>query len=77
MYKSEGIDYSDTISTRRTSSAQQHKYELCVTFKKASYNYNKYNSYSDYQTNEEYSTYVSTYNHPSGEVCYKLIISEY
>lgn len=63
-YKSDG----QIETTGSTTPRPEYRFQLCATFKKESKDYGRYN---DYNT-EEYSSYVSTYNHPAGEVCYKL-----
>lgn len=46
-----------------------HRYQLCVTYKEAS---NEAGYYYDTPYNYGYSSYVSTYQHDKGEVCYKI-----
>lgn len=53
------------------SSEYTYYYELCFDFKKAdSYDSDYYSDYN-YDKNE-YSSYISTYGHKAGNVCYKL-----
>ena len=69
-YKPEGSVKS--INTfrqdRATASDTDYRYQLCVTYKKASAD--RYAS--SYNSGEEYDSYPSVGNHPAGEVCYKL-----
>lgn len=44
-------------------------YEICATFKEKSRN--SYSS-SNYDSNQEYSSYLYIDNHPAGKTCYKL-----
>ncbi len=61
-----------TISTLNLGQPQGYKYQLCAKFKYESPNYRSY-GYSDYSKDSEgYSSYISAYSHPAGEVCYKL-----
>jgi hypothetical protein len=82
-YKPETTNYS-TQSTQITKPSTSialranpaYRYQLCVTYKKASPGYGKYsrgNNFSD----DGYSTYLSSYDHPGGEYCYKLKTSDY
>ncbi len=73
-YKSEGSvtstsrSYSSsTYSTSNTS----FKYQLCVTYKKSTEDNNSYSSYNSLDK-DGYSTYISAYSHPAGNVCYKI-----
>ena len=50
------------------SGSIEHRYQLCVTYKQAK----SASSYSNYDRSSEYSSYISTYRHPAGDVCYKL-----
>lgn len=56
-------------TTQRLTSAKFY-YELCVTYKKASGNENKYDF-------GESSNYISTYNHKAGRQCYDKYASIY
>jgi hypothetical protein len=51
-------------------------YQLCVTYKKASTYTSDYVE-SSIGTTDDYSTYASTYSHPAGKTCYKLVTSTY
>ncbi len=44
-------------------------YEFCVDYKKR--------SGTSYDSNADYTSYISAYSHPAGEVCYKLKTSAY
>ncbi len=68
---------SDKYSSSRYSSSSNDKtyrYKLCANYKQekkgSSYSYSSSSS-------NEYSTYISSYTHPSGEVCYKLEYVDY
>lgn len=53
-------------------------YTLCVDYKKPTSKDNSPNALIDYGTDKSgYSTYISAYDHPAGEVCYKVKTSEY
>lgn len=54
---------------------QEYRYELCVTYKEEAPSRNGYGG-SDVDS-EGYTTYLSTYNHPAGRVCYKLRTTDY
>jgi hypothetical protein len=60
-------------SSLKSYSKTEFRYQLCVTYKQKSNNSRYSSSYSA----NEYTTYVSTYNHGAGEVCYKLEKSVY
>lgn len=73
-YKS--LDISGRSSTTTT---KVFSYELCVTYKEKENNGNG-GGYGDVSANADddgYATYLSTYNHPAGDVCYKLKTYEY
>lgn len=55
----------ETLSYPSTSAS--YRYELCVTYKLA----NNPNDYSS-NRNNQYQSYLSTYSHDAGRVCYKL-----
>ena len=84
-YKPEGVlstvssyddnRYNYSSRSRVTESRKVYKYQLCVTFKKESSKYGKYD-YDSYR-NDQYTTYISTYQHAAGETCYKLKTSAY
>jgi hypothetical protein len=76
-YKQQGTGTSTNTSTRATTTRTVFKYDLCVKYKAESNGYGRYGDIYT-RTNTEYTTsYVSTYAHPAGDVCYKLITSEY
>ena len=52
-------------------------YQLCVTYKKASTYTSDSIESSIGTTSSDYSTYASTYSHPAGKTCYKLVTSTY
>jgi len=60
---SSSLTYGGT--TRRT-----YYYELCATFKEESSSYGSYRDYAGSQ--DEYTSYISSYSHPAGRQCYKL-----
>ncbi len=60
---------------QNTKAAGAYRYELCVNYKKQTKGYQPYNNY-DYST-DEYKTSLSAYNHPAGNVCYKLQVANY
>ena len=62
---------SSTSSRYSTRSSQTFYYQLCVTYKQAS------GSSRSYSRTSSYSTYVSAYSHPAGDVCYKLKTTDY
>lgn len=69
---------TSTYSSRlNTSSRVEYRYQLCATYKKESKGYGKYSSSYDRFNSDEYSSYVSAYSHPAGEVCYKLSTDGY
>ncbi|MFZ1324362.1 MAG: hypothetical protein WAQ57_04365 [Candidatus Saccharimonadales bacterium] len=76
-YKPEGGDYDpgtssgSMISYGTSRSHKYFKYQLCVTYRYKAQG-SAPNYYYDNYPREEYNSYVSTYNHPAGEVCYKL-----
>lgn len=60
------LNTNNAITNKNTSA----KYQLCVNYKESSNNKNR--SYMANNGNDEYSYSLSTYDHPAGEVCYKL-----
>lgn len=70
-YKVESVSNSTTTGTSRSSvtvKRSEAKYQLCVTYK---YSHNTEYASSSSAIND-YDSYLSTYSHPAGEVCYKL-----
>lgn len=69
-YRPEGsVKSTNTFrQDRATAPDTDYRYQLCVTYKKASAD--RYAS--SYNSGEEYDSYPSVGNHPAGEVCYKL-----
>lgn len=69
-YRPEGsVKSTNTFrQDRATAHDTDYRYQLCVTYKKASAD--RYAS--SYNSGEEYDSYPSVGNHPAGEVCYKL-----
>lgn len=68
-YKNEGLNtqYSSLYS-------KQYNYQLCVNYVKKS----STSSYSyDTSSGDSYKSYLNDYNHPAGNVCYKLYASNY
>jgi hypothetical protein len=50
-----------------------YKFQLCVTYKSVDSGSSDYSSYSPpSRSSDDYVSIVSTYGHPSGDVCYKL-----
>lgn len=69
---------TSTYSSRLSNSSRvEYRYQLCVTYKKESRGYGKYSSSYDRLNREEYSSYISAYSHPAGEVCYKVSTTDY
>jgi len=66
-----------TSSSTFSTSESIYKYELCVNYKEESKNYGSSSTSDNLADNDGYSSYLSTYDHPSGEVCYKLKTSDY
>jgi hypothetical protein len=63
--------YSSTILNLGQQTTPVYYYQLCVSYKRASSStYRSYDSFDADSTG--YSTYLSAYQHPAGEVCYKL-----
>jgi hypothetical protein len=52
-------------------------YQLCVNYAKADTNQSSYSSPSYYAKDDGYSSYLSTYGHGAGNVCYKLKTEAY
>ena len=52
-------------------------YQLCVNYTKADANQSSYSSSSIYASDDGYSTYLSTYGHGAGNICYKLKTIDY
>lgn len=74
-YKPEGVveKVSENNEADDSSAAvgvdKMHRYQLCVTYKEE----NKGNgSYGYSRSQDGYEEYLSVYDHPAGEVCYKL-----
>src|SRR5690606_9833811 len=53
----------------------RYNYQLCVTYTQKS-PVSSYSTYIPKQT-DSYKAYISTYDHPAGEVCYKLYATYY
>ncbi len=73
-YNAESDGYNGTTDDNKLSSLIKYRYELCVTYKHES---NNYGDYTSYQNKDKYTSYVSTYDHPAGETCYKLETTDY
>jgi type II secretory pathway pseudopilin PulG len=76
-YKNEGLAPEPdpaAPSYRRISLIKKYRYQLCVTYKQVSSKSRR--DYADYSYTIDgsggYSSSLSTYSHPAGEVCYKL-----
>ncbi len=68
----------DSKPATLVSDVKEYYYQLCVTYKKPSVYSSTSKSYTyptDSSNNGGYLTYTSTYDHPSGYYCYKLIAS--
>jgi len=65
-----GVDEQDSDGTDILA-GKEYRYKLCVTYQGSSSN--DYDSY-DSGDSDEYQSYLSTYAHPAGEVCYKLVV---
>lgn len=64
-------DSTDPTDLTDTPTEDIYRYQLCVTYKKATDGYsNRYDS-SDVDS-DGYGTYLSNYSHPAGAICYKL-----
>lgn len=63
-----GTTYNDTYDS---NSYKTYYYQLCVDYK-ASKKDRYSTSSSSYDSTDGYSSYITTYGHPEGEVCYKL-----
>lgn len=63
---------SASNQTSRSRFQTEHRYQLCVTYDHASVNVSSRYNDDDFDSNNEYRSYLSTRTHPSGEVCYKL-----
>lgn len=69
---------TSTYSSRLNNTSRvEYRYQLCATYKKESRGYGKYSSSYDRINREEYSSYISAYSHPAGEVCYKVSTADY
>lgn len=66
---------ADVMKMSGTDMTTEHRYQLCVEYAQPS-QYG-YESSSYYQSDDEYSTYVSTSRHDAGKQCYKLQATTY
>lgn len=64
-------DSDDYPSLNTKPTNKSFGYELCVNFKKTSNNYDN-TTVSRYADKGGYSAYIYAYDHPAGEVCYKV-----
>lgn len=70
---------------RSTTTRNDYYYQLCVTYSEPSSSYDDdYDTLYDYSSDPPestdpsgYETYPSAYNHPGGEVCYKVKTTDY
>lgn len=62
--------YPDTSGVSLQGNNSQYKYQLCATYT-ADKSEDYYDRYSASRS-DDYQTYISTYSHPKGKVCYKL-----
>ena len=71
-YKKVGASTPTNYYAPSKNSRLEYRYELCVDYKHKDASSSR--SYYDYGVNgqDDYKSYVSTYGHPAGEVCYKL-----
>ena len=71
-YKADGketaIDSYQDEETRYVS--DEYRYQLCVTYKEKTQGYG--DRYSTIGREDSYENYLYVYDHPAGEVCYKL-----
>lgn len=76
-YKPIGVvtDSSDYPSLSKSTN-KVFGYELCANFKKASSDYEN-SSTARYTDDSGYITYLSAYDHPAGETCYKVKTNDY
>lgn len=60
-----------------TSDTKIYRYQLCVTFTSESTDYGRYGTSYNATDSDGYADYLSVYEHPAGNVCYKLKTNEY
>jgi len=72
-YKKEGLYETKYETGSNHTKSATYKYQLCVNYKKADSANSSYSSSYSSINNGGYDSYISTYGHPAGEVCYKLI----
>jgi competence protein ComGC len=76
-YKPEGVamvnETTDTSTsrTRKNVAKARYRYQLCVTYKEAEKKNSGYSSYNQDDA-DGYSTYIDSFYHDRGPVCYKL-----
>ncbi|MFZ1360673.1 MAG: hypothetical protein WAS27_01405 [Candidatus Saccharimonadales bacterium] len=70
-----GIALEETERIQSAIARTEYRYQLCVEYKAA----DRYNSSSRSfeRNNQTYSSYLSTYGHPAGKVCYKVQTNNY
>lgn len=77
-YRPQKTAVAEETYSGTTSSTPVYRYELCVNYSQESSNYGEYPDYSYLDAEPDgYSSYLTAYEHPAGEVCYKLRTSEY
>lgn len=72
-YKKEGLYETKYETSSSYKNAATYKYQLCVNYNKADSANSSYSTSYSSMNNGEYDSYISTYGHAAGEVCYKLI----
>ncbi len=70
------VNAYDGITYKELTSPLTYRYELCATYKYASNDYT-YRDYPSYKIEDEYTSNVDTFDHPAGEICYKLETTGY
>lgn len=88
MVRYKAVDSAQTSASKQSDRLSQstgarqssdYRYELCVTYSQKSRSYDDYNEINgrSYKDSDGYSSYLSVYSHPAGEVCYKLKTTSY
>ena len=72
--KDSGPQAKQTFRVEDTAAGSFY-YQLCVTYKKAAES--KYTPSSYDSSNNGYSSYITTYSHATGDVCYKVEAMNY
>lgn len=70
--------YTYNSTTAATATTGKFRYQLCVNYKKEQRNPSNYGGSSSSDTDTDgYRSYLYVYDHPAGDVCYKLKTSDY